>query len=336
VDIHLEDRNKLYGNVGTPVREVAPAVPIEEPLHPVFALPKAHVKMLDDRARTAGYIEALREVVRPGAIVVDIGTGTGVLALAAAQAGAAHVYAIESGRMGRAAEKLFAGSGVADRITLVRGWSASVELPEPADVIVGETIGREPLEQRVLELMLDARERMLKPGGRLVPSALSIHALPVSIPSEQLDRMDFTPAAAERWRSWYGIDFRPLLDAPVARLAFKDPAAVRSWPRLSDPVRVAHVDFAAQPEAFVDTAAVAVATRSGAVNGVVLFFDLQLSEGAAFTTHPDLASATTSWRHAVYFPPPLEVEVGDELVVSYRYAVTGAPDGISVVRAEPS
>lgn len=55
-----------------------------------------HVKMLNDRLRTAGFLKAINSVVRAGDIVVDIGTGTGVLAVAAARAGARHVYAIES------------------------------------------------------------------------------------------------------------------------------------------------------------------------------------------------------------------------------------------------
>lgn len=304
-----------------------------EALHPVFGLPKAHVKMLDDRTRTEQYIAALREVVRPGSVVVDIGTGTGVLATAAAKAGAARVYALETGRIARAAEALFAGNGLADRITLVRGWSTSVELPEQADVVVSETIGREPLEQRVLELMLDARLRMLKPGGHLVPSALTIHAMPVSIPTRDLDRMDFTPAAVERWRSWYGIDFEPLLDVPLPRLTFKDASAIRTWPRVTDPLRVAHVDFATYAEPLLDGSAEGVSVSAATVNGVVLSFDLRLSEGASFSTHPDRASDDNSWRHAVYFPPPLELEAGGRFVVSYRYGVRGAPDGVELSAA---
>src|SRR5439155_8260682 len=47
-----------------------------------------HVQMLDDRPRTEAFIAALRDAVRPDDVVVDLGTGTGVLALCAAEAGA--------------------------------------------------------------------------------------------------------------------------------------------------------------------------------------------------------------------------------------------------------
>lgn len=297
-------------------------------LYPVFDLPKAHVKMLDDRERTAGYIAALREVVRPGSVVVDIGTGTGVFALAAARAGAARVYAIESGQVASTAESLFAGNDLANQITLIRGRSNAIDLPEPADVIVSEVIGREPLEQHVLEIVLDARERMLKPGGCLVPSSLRIHAMPVAIPQDELDRMDFTPAAVERWRSWYGMDFRPLLATTLRRVAFKDASALRRWSRLAAPVEVMNVDFATYTEPKVDTCVTGVADDDGVVNGVVVSFDLQLSEGNLFTTHPD--RLTDSWRYAVFFPPPFAVAAGNEFDMFYRYGLTNAPPGIGI------
>jgi len=300
---------------------------ISAPLFPVFDMPKAHVTMLNDRTRTERYIQALREVVRPGMVVADIGTGTGVFAVAAAKAGARRVYAIEAGGIGDTAQRLFEGNGLADRIQLVRARSTVVELPEPVDVFVSETIGREPLEQRVLEIFLDARARLLKPGGCFVPYALGIHAMPVSIPADDLDRMDFTTASVERWGAWYGVDFRPLLETRLPRVAFKDPSAVARWPRVADPVLVAQVDFATLSEPVVDSSVVCKAVHSATVNGVVVSFELQLSKGISFTTHPDEASDDNSWRHAVFLPPPVALEAGEEMVVGYRYRMPGLPCG---------
>ncbi len=92
-----------------------------------------HVAMLNDRARTSRFLAAIREVVRPGDVVVDVGTGTGVLAIAAARAGARHVYAVEASGMGRSARAVFEANGLGERITLVQGWSTRISLPERAD-----------------------------------------------------------------------------------------------------------------------------------------------------------------------------------------------------------
>ena len=68
-----------------------------------FGVPGIYVGMLNDRARTSRFLAGIAEVVRPGDIVVDIGTGTGVRAIAAARAGAKHVYAIEASDIGQVA-----------------------------------------------------------------------------------------------------------------------------------------------------------------------------------------------------------------------------------------
>jgi len=94
-----------------------------------------HASMLNDRRRTAGYLASIRDVVKPGDVVVDIGTGTGILAIAAVRAGARHVYAIEEARIARVARTLFEANGMTDHITLIRGRSTEVRLPQRADVL---------------------------------------------------------------------------------------------------------------------------------------------------------------------------------------------------------
>jgi predicted RNA methylase len=73
-------------------RPIPPAARVRPRLLDVEAV-HLHGVMLDDRGRTASFIEALRATIRPGDVVVDVGTGIGVVAVAAAQAGARHVYA---------------------------------------------------------------------------------------------------------------------------------------------------------------------------------------------------------------------------------------------------
>ena len=65
-------------------------------------------------------LEALDELVRPGMLVADVGTGSGILAIAAVKLGAAHVYASEIDALPRriAAENA-QRNGVADRVTIL-------------------------------------------------------------------------------------------------------------------------------------------------------------------------------------------------------------------------
>src|SRR5207247_3109327 len=89
-----------------------------------------HVNMLNDRTRTSAYLASISKAVRPGDVVLDIGTGTGVFSIAAAQAGERHVYAIEAGRIVKDARTLFEDNGVDDRVMLFRDLSIINNMPE--------------------------------------------------------------------------------------------------------------------------------------------------------------------------------------------------------------
>jgi protein arginine N-methyltransferase 1 len=299
-----------------------------------WADPAVHVAMLDDRERTAAYLEAIGRVVRPGDVVLDLGTGSGVLAVAAARAGARRVYAVEASGVGRLARAVFEANGVADRVTLVPGWSTQVSLPEPADVLVSETIGNEPLGERMLEAVLDARRRLLAPGARLVPRALRLRAAPVSLPDGVRRRWGTDAAAADDWRAWYGVDLAPLLGgdgdgAPRLRTVRADEAA--GWTALGEPREVAGLDLGTMTSLVVDGAGTCRATSDGRVDAVVVSWVVILDDEGAIRPGEGGAShwATPVW----VLPRGLEVRAGDEMTLTYRYRVPGHPDGAAVERA---
>src|SRR5919108_1258321 len=100
-----------------------------------------HELLLGDELRMRAYRQAIAETVRPGDVVVDLGTGTGVLARWAIEAGAARAYGIERDpalldRAVAAAEAEGSGS----RFVPVEGLSFDVSVPEPADLIVSEIL----------------------------------------------------------------------------------------------------------------------------------------------------------------------------------------------------
>ena len=133
-----------------------------------------HRLYLRDRHRVSAYERALREVVRPGDIVVDLASGTGILGMLACRAGARRVYAIEESGIAGLARQIARANGFEDRITSVRGNSRLVTLPERADVVVCDQIGGFGLEAGIFELAKDVRQRFLRPGGTFVPSAVEL------------------------------------------------------------------------------------------------------------------------------------------------------------------
>jgi precorrin-6B methylase 2 len=298
-----------------------------------FSRVKLQKQMLNDRLRVSRYLAAIQEVVRPGDVVVEIGTGTGILATAAAKAGARKVYAIEAGGVASVARAMFEANGVADRVTLVRGWSNQVSLPERADVLVSEIIGDHPFEEGVLEFTADAVKRMLKPGARLLPSTVRVYGLPVSVPAKILARRRVSSATARKWTDWYGLDFSAVARAkrPAVVESYVKSAETQRWPALADPVQLAELSLASTAGTMIDTVVPAQATSAGALSGVIVYFELDLGPGTVLSTSPALVTAFNSWHHAVWtFDQPLRLQAGDNFAVRFRFR-TG-DHGLSVER----
>jgi precorrin-6B methylase 2 len=294
-----------------------------------WADPVEHARMLHDDRRTNDYIAALRRAVQPADIVLDIGTGTGVLAIAAARAGARHVYAVEASDIADVAERVFAANGVQDRVTLIRGWSRDIKLSEPADLLVAEVIGNEPLEEEILETTLDARRRLLKPGARLIPHTLELVVRPVLLPNAEARQRAIGRHAIHRWRQFYGIEFQPLLDA-----AFPGPVnnpteaeVLARWPPVGPPVTLATVALERYQRPSIDAVAELVVT--GPVNAVVVTFRAHLHDSIVHTLDP-WRWPSSSWATSVWvLPDAVRVGPRDTLRVRYSRRVPGRADGLT-------
>jgi SAM-dependent methyltransferase len=300
----------------------APSLLCPDPYPSGYSAAPIHIEMLSDRQRTQKFIEGIRQVVRPGDVVLDIGTGSGVLAAAAAQAGAARVYAVEASDIADVAQAVFAANNVADRITIIRGWSTQIELPERADVLVSELIGNEPFGEHLLQTTMDARQRLLKPNARLVPNQIRVFALPVTIPSSYLRGKILDPQATARWQEWYGLDLSPLaqiFDPEHKPLFHLRPQHARAWQTLAEPILMAEFDLQAFEELTIDRTSKGYATQAGRLNGALIFFEAQLGS-ITLSTHPREAQDDNHWRSPVWwFETARKVQPGDAFAFRYEY-----------------
>lgn len=297
-----------------------------------------HTRMLNDRGRTSRFIRAVEEVVRPGDVVVDLGTGTGILAMAAARAGAKRVYAIEAGPIAGVARQLIAANGFGRRITLLDSHSTEVELPARADVLITETFGHGALSEQVLEAVADARRRLLKPDARTVPGSLRIFGVPVSVPEEQRGEYVFTPSSLERWKAWYGMDFGGLgaTNRDALLTHWMDASRVRRWPSLAAPAPLADIDLATLHDAAASGQADVTVRKDGTLSGLVLYFDLRLSPSVSHSTDPRHAQPDNHWLNPVYlFVEPMALRRGETVRISYRYDPADKEEWIDV-RPRPS
>jgi type II protein arginine methyltransferase len=133
--------------------------------------------MVNDLARGQKYHAAMKAKIRPGDVVLEVGTGAGLLSCLAARLGAKHVYSVEqSPVLYRVAQKVVEANGLSNKITLLNVHSKDLAalgaIKEPIDVFVTETIGTQGLDEGIL-LIFDHVESLLAPEAKTIPETLA-------------------------------------------------------------------------------------------------------------------------------------------------------------------
>lgn len=249
--------------------------------------------MLGDAQRTGAYHRGIthNRADFEGKTVLDVGAGTGILALFAASAGARKVYAVEGTASAEHARRLVAGNGLADRVEVVGARLDELELPEPIDVVVSEPWGFFLLHERMVEAFLLARDRFLAPGGRLFPGSGRLWLAPFS--DAALYEARLALAAFWEQRDFYGVDLTPMATAATDELFWMpalghvDPGMLMAEPTAT-PLDFERLPLAALAEITLpfDFAV----ERTGFLHGLAGWFDVTFAgsaEHVVLSTAPD-------------------------------------------------
>jgi len=257
-------------------------------------------RMLADHERRDAYARALEAAVRPGSVVLDLGTGTGFFALLAARLGARRVYGIEPAGAIETARKAVRENGMDGRVELIQDLSTRVTLAERADVIVFDLRGVLPAFQGAVATVADARERLLAPGGVLIPRADRLMAAPIEAPVA--------------WEEAAGP-----AEAHGVTLAAARAAALNLWTRgifdpgqlLAEPRQWAEIDYTAVTHPDLRGAPAWTVAREGTAHGLAVWFRADLGFGAGFDTGP---GNTTIYQTAFWpWPRPVKLAPGDRV-----------------------
>jgi protein arginine N-methyltransferase 1 len=269
--------------------------------------------MIADSVRTDAYARALEAAVTPDARVLDIGSGTGLFAMLACRFGARHVYAVEPDDAIALARTIAVDNGFADRITFIQERAERVSLPEPMDVIVSDIRGVLPLYAGSVQTIIDARRRLLAPGGVLIPLKDRLMAAPV-------DALGLYDRHAKPWES-------PVhgLDMTAARGHVKNTwhkGRARAEELLAAPRCWGELDYAVLESPNAKGDAGWVAERSGTVHGLSVWFESELAPGVTFSSGPDHPELVYG---SAFFPlsEPVVVTEGDRIDVTLRADLVG-------------
>lgn len=275
-------------------------------------VPGWHARIVHDAPRNQAFQDALNRAVTPEKRVLDIGTGSGLLAMMAARAGAQVVHCCELNPLvAEVAQSNVRANGYADRVAIHAKASNELD-PEAdlggrADIIVSEIIGNDLVCENVLPSMRHAARRLAAPGAQFIPAAGEIRVALAWLDNLQsrylgnVSGFDLSAFNAIRPRR-----FDVAVDSP--QLALR-----------GDPAILYRFDFAAISAP--DQAAEQVLVSSGGpVNGIVQWFRLQMDASAQYENKPG-PDAISSWG-CVFFPlgQPIDLAPGDRIAVSATIA----------------
>jgi protein arginine N-methyltransferase 1 len=245
---------------------------------PVYSV-YAYGTMIQPGPRVDAYLAAMRAAIRPGMTVMDLGSGPGYFAAIACHLGAKRVYAVEPDASITVAREIAAASGCAQRIEFVQEASQKLTLSHKVDVIVSDLRGVTPLFQNHIPSIIDARERLLAPGGKLIPLRDTLWAAPVQ-------DAKLYESYEQPWAPRDGVDLRP-----GRRLAVNTwrKAKIEAACLLGGATCWGELDYRSISASHVAGRAEWHAARDGICHGFALWFDADLGFGASFSNAPGRA-----------------------------------------------
>ncbi len=260
-------------------------------------------RMIANRERMEPYVQALRAAVRPGMVVADIGAGTGIFSFIACQLGARRVYAIEPNGAIAAARSAAAALGHAGRIEFIERMSTAVALPEKADLIVSDIRGALPFFQRSIPSLIDARRRLLAPGGAMIPLRDTVWAALAHAPAIH--------------RKHIGVWTDNVAGVPMPGIARM---AANAWHRArfetrdlrSAAVRCAEIEYMREERSRFEWEIELTCAEEGEVHGLALWFDAEAAPGILYSNGPGEPELVYGQG---YFPwlEPVRLRVGDRV-----------------------
>ncbi|CAJ0835642.1 113_t:CDS:10 [Entrophospora sp. SA101] len=263
-----------------------------------------HEEMLKDEVRTLSYRTAIyqNKHLFKDKIVLDVGSGTGILSMFAAKAGAKHVYGVT--------RQIVAENKLDDKITLIKGKMEEVKLPvDQVDIIISEWMGYFLLYESMLDTVIVARDKYLKPGGMIFPDKATLFLSAIEDGEYKEEKIGF-------WDNVYGFDFssiksvalrEPLVDVVDYKAIVTKPNAIKEID--INTVQKSDLDFKAP---FTLTA-----LRDDYIHAFISWFEITFSvchKPVHFSTGPH--AKYTHWKQTVFY-------TNDSIIVKEGETIAG-------------
>lgn len=272
-------------------------------------------RMLADQPRMDFYHAAITRHIQPGDRVIDLGTGTGILAAFAARRGAAKVYAIDHSEILTHARSLAAHNGI-ENVEFIATHSKEFTVDEPVDVILHEQMGDCLFDEAMVANVCDLRDRLLKPGGLILPSRFEFFCEPIKVRDDRfvpfiwnLDVKGYDYSCLERNRPQ---------EPEYYHLCSTDLSLVDHF--LGEPEPALAVDLQTLNEAAMphDLTFTRTVVNAGRLDGYAVYFRACVDDDLSLGSGPLDAGRAPHWGFRILRTDPDNFIVGDVIEVKLK------------------
>ena len=274
-----------------------------------IAVPQWHISMMNDAPRNEAYLKALNLAIGEEDVVLEIGTGSGLLSMMAVDAGAKKVITCEaSSTIAKAAAGIIEKNGYGEKITIIDKMSTELivgqDLPRQADVVISEVLSAEFVGEGVRSTILDANQRLLSDGGRMVPESGEIKVALLGSNTEICNKISVNLV------NGYDLSAFNTIVSQKISLSLNDRPNL-----LSHSENAFHINLYDSKQITKSEKILSLkVTESGLCLGVIQWLRVQLFDNIEYENAP--GETTSHWPTPVYlFDQPIEVTAGQILEV---------------------
>src|SRR5688572_6057759 len=281
----------------------------------MFASFHEQERMLADQPRMAFYHQAIARHIQPGDRVIDLGTGTGILAALATRRGAAHVYAIDHSPILTHARALAAANEVKN-VEFVATHSTDFSVDQRVDVILHEQMGDCLFDEAMVANVTDMRDRLLRPGGLILPALFDLYCEPMKVRDARV-----VPFIWEL--DVHGYDYSCLeREAPQEpayyHLVSSDPTLVEHF--LGEPEPVLSIDLHTLNEGDLpnEISFTRTVVNAGRLDGYAVYFRARVDQDLELGSGPLDRKRAPHWGFRVLRTRRDDFAVGDKIEVRLK------------------
>ncbi|MGB7815063.1 MAG: tetratricopeptide repeat protein [Methylotenera sp.] len=279
-------------------------------------VPEWHVPMMNEQHRNQAYFDALKSAITPDSTVFEIGTGSGLLAMMAAKLGAKQVTTCEAVPLiAETAQQIVKDNQFEKIVKVIAKKSIGVEvgsekdMPQQADILVSEIFSSELLGEHVLPSLEDAKRRLLKPQGQVIPAAGSIMIAPFTGDNIRRNLMVDNSFG-------FNLQHFNTIVSKKRMIARND----LNIELLSDGIEAFSFDFEGESYFPAQSKTLHIPVKSaGPCYGLVQWMRLDMTSDkkVVFENHPSQTSKVSNWQQCAYlFDAPIDVKAGQVVVVN--------------------